>query len=346
MQVIASMEPPDSTSRRRAVLLILVLGMLAVSAVSGQASASSAAEPGQDSGVVYLTFDDGPHPMYTPMILDLLERRGAQATFFPLGRRLEERWETHQIQDLLNRGHALGNHSWNHPRLLEMTRVDMRHELDQASAVVEKRAGYRPRCFRAPYGEVDATVLEVGNSMGMGHVAWDADPQEWRSPTVEEALGHIRARLHDGSVVLMHDRRWMTLPILAKLLQVLPADRWSFQALPECGPGGDPLARMVSRNIDSLPVGSIWEAVRQENTIRVTGWAYHPASPTGGLIVTVNANGQAPEVLGVTGRDHSFSVIVGAPVGLVPVCVWIGESGRTGHEAFLGCLQPVPAPQN
>ena len=340
------MEPPDSTSRRRAVLLILVLGMLAVSAVSGQASASSAAEPGQDSGVVYLTFDDGPHPMYTPMILDLLERRGAQATFFPLGRRLEERWGTHQIQDLLNRGHALGNHSWNHPRLLEMTRVDMGYELDQASAVLEDRAGYRPRCFRAPYGEADSTVLEIGEGMGMEHVAWDADPQEWRSPTVKEALDHIRARLHDGSVVLMHDRRWMTLPILAELLKVLPADRWRFEALPQCGPGGDPLARMVTRNNDLPVVGSIWGAVRQEDEIRVEGWAYHPASPAGGLIVTLNASGQAPEVSGTTGQHHRFSVVVGAPVDLVPVCVWIGETDRPGHEAFLGCLHPASAPQN
>ena len=114
------MAPPESTSRRPAVLVILVLGMLIFPAVSGQAMGNPGLEASRDSGVIYLTFDDGPHPMYTPMILDLLERRGARATFFPLGRRLEERWETHQIQDLLNRGHALGNHSWNHPRLVEM----------------------------------------------------------------------------------------------------------------------------------------------------------------------------------------------------------------------------------
>ena len=342
----ASMERPESTSRISAVLVILVLGVLAVPSASGLASAGSAPEPSRDSGVVYLTFDDGPHPLYTPMILDLLDRRGARATFFPLGRRLEERWETHQIQDLLNRGHALGNHSWNHPRLVEMNRSDMRDELEQASVVVENRAGYRPRCFRAPYGEVDATVLEIGKGTGMEHVAWDADPQEWRSPTVEEALGHIRAHLHDGSVVLMHDRRWMTLPILAELLQALPAERWSFEALPQCGPGGDPLARMVTRNIDLPPVGSIWEMVHQEGEIRLVGWAYHPASPVGGLTVMVNADGQAPKVSGATGRDHRFSVVVEAPVGNAPVCAWIGESDRTGQEAFLGCRQYVLNPQN
>ena len=108
------MEPPESTSRRRVVLVILVLGIMASPAVSGQAAADPGPEPRRDGGVVYLTFDDGPHPMYTPMILDLLERRGARATFFPLGRRLEERWEPHQIQDLLNRGHALGNLSLIH----------------------------------------------------------------------------------------------------------------------------------------------------------------------------------------------------------------------------------------
>ena len=62
--------------------------------------------------------------------------------------------------------------------------------------------------------------------------------------------------------------------------------------------------------------------------------------------MTVNANGEVPEVSGTTGRDHRFAVVVGAPVDLVPVCAWVGESDHTDHEAFLGCMQPVSVVQN
>ena len=75
------MEPPEPTKRRRALLVILVLGMLAVPAVSGQALAGPGPEPKRDSGVVYLTFDDGPDQVFTPVLLDLLDRYGAKATF-------------------------------------------------------------------------------------------------------------------------------------------------------------------------------------------------------------------------------------------------------------------------
>ena len=68
-------------------------------------------------GVLHLTFDDGPDQAFTPVLLDLLDRYGAKATFFPLGRNLEPRWEQDDVQDLLSRGHAIGNHSWHHRSL-------------------------------------------------------------------------------------------------------------------------------------------------------------------------------------------------------------------------------------
>lgn len=335
------MARPDRTSQRKAVIGLFFTGILVLLLMGDPAWANRVPASTEEGGVVYLTFDDGPHPMYTPMILDILERYGARGTFFPLGRRLEERWEIEHVQDLLNRGHAVGNHSWDHPRLTELKRVEIRAELNQASVTIEERTGYRPRCFRAPYGEVDTVVLEVGESLGMEHVGWDADPQEWRSPSVAKAFGHIRDRLHDGLVVLMHDRKWMTLPILAEVLRELPADQWRFEALPQCEPGGNPIARMVTSNNNSSPVGAFWETVSHEHKIRTEGWAYHPRFPDGGLVVTVNATGKVPTVGGVTGPDHRFSVISEGPASLIPACVWIGEPDRLGYEAFLGCRPPV-----
>ena len=113
---------------------------------------------GRDPGVVHLTFDDGPDQMFTPLLLDLLDGYGAKATFFPLGRNLERRWGEEEVQDLLSSGHAVGNHSLDHRRMTDMHPWAVAADLETASTLIESLAGFRPVCFRAPYGDHDDLV--------------------------------------------------------------------------------------------------------------------------------------------------------------------------------------------
>ena len=244
------------------------------------------------------------------------------------------------VQDLLNRGHALGNHSSNHPRLPELDWVDIWQELDSASTTIEQRAGFRPRCFRAPYGRVDPAVIRIGSNLGMDHVAWDVDPQEWRQGSVESAISHIQGRIHDGAVILMHDRKWLTVPILAELFRTFTPENWSFRALPECSPGGDPVARILANEERSSPVGSVFRIAPHPEGHLAQGWAYSSRFPRGGLEIIANISETGPTVVGVSGPDHRFDVPITNSDGMSSLCLWVGDpDGPQGH-AFLGCRVP------
>src|SRR3954465_502670 len=123
-----------------------------------------------DGKVVALTFDDGPNPNATPMILDSLAQRGIKATFFILGRHAD-RWP-----DIVARiqadGHAIGNHGWYHRKLHLKSPGYVRMDLTMGTDSIEKAAGIRPRLFRAPHGFRSPWVTPIAGSLGQRTVGW------------------------------------------------------------------------------------------------------------------------------------------------------------------------------
>jgi peptidoglycan/xylan/chitin deacetylase (PgdA/CDA1 family) len=290
---------------------------------------------GRDPGVVYLTFDDGPDQILTPVLLDLLDRHGAQVTFFLLGRNLAERWGSDEVQDLLNRGHAVGNHTTHHRRLTEQHPWSVAADLEEASLLLADRTGYRPSCWRAPYGDRDAMVHEVATALGMTHVGWTADPQDWRDPWVPVVVDYLTRERHDGSVVLLHDRKWLSLHIVDDLLPAFHDDGWRFDALPTCRAPGEREARMATREVDSNPVGRVDRVAAVGGALEVSGWAYDADAPVGGLSIRVTVGERGPETLVRTGADHGFTFRL-EEVPDVPVCLWATDAGRR-QDASLGC---------
>jgi len=306
----------------------------------GTPTDTSLPEPvGRDPGVVYLTFDDGPDQMLTPLLLDLLDRHGARASFFPLGRNLEPRWGEEEVQDLLSRGHTVGNHSWNHRRMADMHPWAVAADLDSTSSLVEYLGGFRPSCFRAPYGNRNEVVDAVAGSLGMVHVGWTADPQEWRDPWVPVALAYLANERHDGSVVLLHDRKWLALHIVAEVLPAFIADGWRFEALPACRPAAEREARIATRGPGDVPVGLVERVWRSGGVVHISGWAFDADAPDGGLELVV-AGGPVPTVLGATTTDHDFHIMVGDHDPGGPICLWARNAGRSRHDASLGCHLP------
>ena len=306
----------------------------------GTPTDTSLPEPvGRDPGVVYLTFDDGPDQMLTPLLLDLLDRHGARASFFPLGRNLEPRWGEEEVQDLLSRGHTVGNHSWNHRRMADMHPWAVAADLDSTSSLVEYLGGFRPSCFRAPYGNRNEVVDAVAGSLGMVHVGWTADPQEWRDPWVPVVLAYLANERHDGSVVLLHDRKWLALHIVAEVLPAFIADGWRFAALPACRPAAEREARIATRGPGDVPVGLVERVWRSGGVVHISGWAFDADAPDGGLELVV-AGGPVPTVLGATTTDHDFHIMVGDHDPGGPICLWARNAGRSRHDASLGCHLP------
>ena len=294
---------------------------------------------GRDPGVVHLTFDDGPDQMFTPLLLDLLDGYGAKASFFPLGRNLEPRWGGDEVQDLLSRGHTVGNHSLDHRRMTDMHPWAVAADLDTASALIQSLAGFRPACFRAPYGDHDDLVDLVASSLGMVHVGWTADPQEWRDPWVPVVLAYLTGERHDGSVILLHDRKWLTLHIVTEVLEAFSAAGWRFEAVAACRSDGQRRDRMTTRGPGDVPVGLVERVWSSDGAVHLSGWAFDADLAVGGLEILV-ATAAGPTVLGATSGDHDFRVIVGDAGPGGPVCLWARNAGRERHDTSLGCHLP------
>ena len=156
--------------------------------------------PGDEGAVVYLTFDDGPHPEYTPQVLDVLARHGARVTFFVLGSLAEA------YPDIIDRiaaeGHTLANHTWNHEVLGGLPRAAFDATVSRTQAILADRA---TPCLRPPYASVDAYTSEWAASHGLSLIMWNVDPGDWRRPPAADIADHIVQRAKAGAIILLHD---------------------------------------------------------------------------------------------------------------------------------------------
>lgn len=173
--------------------------------------------------VLYLTFDDGPHPVWTPKVLRLLARYHARATFFMLGREVS----AHPGLALRVRraGHPVGNHTRNHRHLPQLSPTRIRAEI---------AGGPRSHCFRPPFRETNAVVRRAAADQGMREILWDVDTLDWTKPGTAAIKRAVLRNLHPGAVVLMHDGggdRSQTVAALTKLLPILQSRGYTLRPL-------------------------------------------------------------------------------------------------------------------
>jgi peptidoglycan/xylan/chitin deacetylase (PgdA/CDA1 family) len=155
---------------------------------------------------VALTFDDGPHPIYTPQILEILRRHQTPATFFPLGRNVKRHPKL--IQQMFAHGHTIGNHSWAHERLIFTSGERVRSEMVRTSQAIQRITGQRPRFFRPPRGLSGWRALELASHLGMQTVFWTISPGDWRRPPAGLIVRRVLAKAEDGAIVLLHDAKY------------------------------------------------------------------------------------------------------------------------------------------
>ena len=158
------------------------------------------------SGLVALTFDDGPSPKFTPKLLEVLKANKAPATFFVVGNRLKKNSKIAR-QAYLD-GHLVANHSWSHPNFNLRTPVQINKEMKKTSELIEKTTGEKPVLMRPPYG-IDPKKVHVQASKNSMTVAlWQIDTEDWRTGRSAKgisstALKHLRK--NKLNVILMHD---------------------------------------------------------------------------------------------------------------------------------------------
>jgi peptidoglycan/xylan/chitin deacetylase (PgdA/CDA1 family) len=156
------------------------------------------------SDVLALTFDDGPDPLLTPRILDMLDEAGARATFFCIG----ERVEAHPaiVRNMRDRGHGVENHSHRHPNLFSLLGpAAMRREVTQAQDSIANHAGERPRFFRAPAGVQSPWLAPVLASAGLSLVSWTRRGYDAVSSDGRRVAARLTANMRAGDILLLHD---------------------------------------------------------------------------------------------------------------------------------------------
>ena len=152
-----------------------------------------------------LTFDDGPHPEWTPRVLDALSEAGARATFFVLGRHAAECPEV--IREARRRGHEIGTHLYTHDRGTVRSDADFARELAESREIIEQAIGEPIRWLRFPYGERGHQRLRnVERDHGLRVAHWTASSHDSRLRDPAAIVARAAAGLRPGAILLFHDR--------------------------------------------------------------------------------------------------------------------------------------------
>lgn len=181
---------------------------------------------------IALTFDDGPNPSYTSQVLAILKHYGVKATFFCMGKHVQQ--YPNLVKQEYLQGNLVENHTWSHPYMPSLSEPSLTWQLLTTSNMIEHATGERPTLFRPPYGVFNASVLKVVNTFELSTFIWNDDPKDWSMPGTNAIISRVLNRIGYGSIVLLHDGggdRSQTIAALPTIIEWLQAHGYSFVTL-------------------------------------------------------------------------------------------------------------------
>jgi peptidoglycan/xylan/chitin deacetylase (PgdA/CDA1 family) len=184
--------------------------------------------------VVALTYDDGPNPPYTNQLLDLFEQNRIKATFFVIGKNIENHPET--VQLILSKGHELGNHSYSHKRMVFKSPSFIRAEIEKTDVLLRQLGVKQEIHFRAPYGQKLLVLPYILAQLGKKNILWTVDPKDFEESNPEAIKNYILEKVKPGSIVLMHDgggERSQTIAATEMVIKGLQKKGYTFKTVSE-----------------------------------------------------------------------------------------------------------------
>ena len=180
--------------------LLCLLRILSLSArAEGQVIYRSAQA---DTMKIAITFDDGPHPILTPKILDILEKYQIQATFFMVGVNVINYPQT--AKEVIARGHEVGNHTYTH-HMAGLDQAGIAKEIADCEDALEELCEYRPHLFRPPQGAVNPLVEGCAAAGDYTLILWSLDTRDWECKSTEQIVDEVLSKVQPGDIILMHD---------------------------------------------------------------------------------------------------------------------------------------------
>jgi len=196
------------------LFLIVILLFLASAAFSEIIS-----EAYPVSRCIALTFDDGPSPAITPIILQTLAKFGARATFFVTGENAQN--YPYILSEAAKLGNEIGDHTDNHPNLSGLGNAAVIRQIARTQKIISTITGLEAVVFRPPYGAVNKMTAGLAQSLGLKTILWSVDPRDWQDPSPRTIASRILSAIKAGDIVLMHDTHRNTALALPRILEGL-----------------------------------------------------------------------------------------------------------------------------
>ena len=177
----------------------------------------------RESKRIAMTFDDGPHPVYTERLLDGLAERGVKATFFLLGCNIEGNEEI--VRRIAEEGHLIGNHTWYHVDITTLTQEEACAEIQDTSRKITEITGQPVEYVRPPFGnwnrELECEVMMIP-------IFWSVDTLDWSTRNADRLVDQVVSEAEENDIILMHDSYDSTVKAALRIVDLLQAEGYEF----------------------------------------------------------------------------------------------------------------------
>ena len=197
-----------------------------------QVARDSVLREGPDSGKkITLTFDDGPHPIFTDALIKILKEEHVPATFFVVGFMADQNPDL--VRKIKTAGFEVANHTYSHATLTKIPAEQVLTEYQASNDVIKRLTGASARYCRPPGGDFNNNVLKSAAELGMTTVLWTDDPGDYANPGDSVLLEREVAKLEPGAIILLHDGSQNTLDTLREFIHVAKKKGYTFVGLDE-----------------------------------------------------------------------------------------------------------------
>ncbi len=173
-----------------------------------------------DKKQIALTFDDGPHPTKTPQILDILNKYDIKATFFLIGKNIENYPDI--VKREISEGHEIGNHTYSHAQLDKLTKADIEKEIREFETTLSSLCDYTPSIIRPPCGSFGNELKNAVEKINYKIILWSIDTRDWSHTPADTIIDNILSKAKSGDIILMHDYITGDSPTPAVLEAIIP----------------------------------------------------------------------------------------------------------------------------
>lgn len=227
-------------SRKTGILYLIMLISLAALMLVGKNAAVTTSSQNRDLPVycvdkkekeVALSFDAAWGNEDTEDLIEIMNKYGVKTTFFVVGGWVDKYPES--IKQLADAGHEIMNHSNTHPHMTQLSAEEMKKEISECDAKIEKLTKVKPTLFRAPYGDYNNSVIQTVRETGHQTIQWDVDSLDWKNLSPGEIKERVLSKVQPGSIILFHNAALHTPEALPEIIENLQSDGYKIVKVSE-----------------------------------------------------------------------------------------------------------------